>query len=71
MAFLSRIVREPLVHFIIIGVVIFGVYAMVENGADHPRDTIVVTEGRVQQLAQVFAKRPGSGLPQLRRCTVS
>ena len=56
MAFFSRIVREPLVHFILIGVVVFGVYALVGNGADEPRDRIVVTEGRVQQLAQVFAK---------------
>jgi PPIC-type PPIASE domain len=56
MAFFSRIVREPLVHFILIGVVVFGAYALMGNGADQPRDRIVVTEGRVQQLAQVFAK---------------
>jgi hypothetical protein len=56
MTFFSRIVREPLVHFILIGALVFGAYALIGNSADEPRDRIVVTEGRVQQLAQVFAK---------------
>jgi len=56
MTFLSRVVREPLVHFILIGALVFGAYALIGNSADEPRDRIVVTEGRVQQLAQVFAK---------------
>lgn len=57
MGFLSKIVREPLVHFVLIGAAVFGLYALVavdeQGGA---RDTIVVSEGRVQQLAQVFAR---------------
>ncbi|HUW74175.1 MAG TPA: peptidylprolyl isomerase [Methyloceanibacter sp.] len=56
MTVLSKIVREPLVHFVLIGAVVFGIYALVDDSADEPRDRIVVTEGRVQQLAQVFAK---------------
>ena len=57
MGFLSKIVREPLVHFVLIGAGVFGLYALVAGeDEDSARDTIVVTEGRVQQLAQVFAK---------------
>ena len=55
MTFFSRLIREPLVHFILIGAVVFFAYALIGNGADQPRDRIVVTDGRVQQLAQVFA----------------
>ena len=56
MAFLSRLVREPLVHFVFIGALVFSAYALIGNRKDEPRDRIVVTEGRVQQLAQVFDK---------------
>jgi hypothetical protein len=57
MTFLSKILREPLVHFVIIGAAVFGLYALMTGGnPKDARDTIVVTDGRVQQLAQVFAK---------------
>ncbi len=57
MTFLSKILREPLVHFVIIGAAVFGLYALMAGGnQDEPRDKIVVTEGRIEQLAQVFAK---------------
>jgi hypothetical protein len=56
MKLLSKIVHEPLLHFVLIGAAVFGIYALAGDSADEPRDTIVVTEGRVQQLAQVFAK---------------
>ncbi|HXV24583.1 MAG TPA: peptidylprolyl isomerase [Alphaproteobacteria bacterium] len=40
-----------------IGAGVFGLYALVAGGErEDLRDTIVVTEGRVQQLAEVFAK---------------
>jgi PPIC-type PPIASE domain len=56
MPFFSKVIREPLVHFILIGAVVFAANALIGNNADEPRDRFVVTEGRVQQLAQVFAK---------------
>ena len=56
MASFSRLVREPLLHFVFIGALVFGAYGLIGNSAGQPRDRIVVTEGRVQQLAQVFAK---------------
>jgi len=57
MPFLARIIREPIVHFLIIGAVIFALSA--HFGGDQqaaPRDRIVVTEGRVLQLAQIFTR---------------
>jgi hypothetical protein len=57
MTLLSKILREPLVHFVLIGAAVFGLYALVTGEEpDSARDRIVVTEGRVQQLTQVFAK---------------
>jgi hypothetical protein len=57
MTFLRRIVREPMVHFLAIGTAIF-VFSAWFGGKDEtaPRDRIVVTEGRVRQLAEIFTK---------------
>ena len=57
MTFLSKVIREPLFHFVLIGAAVFGLHALIagDDGED-ARDRIVVTEGRVQQLAQVFTK---------------
>ena len=57
MAFLHRIVREPMVHFLLIGAAIFALSAWF-GGKDEtaPRDRIVVTEGRIRQLAEIFTK---------------
>jgi hypothetical protein len=57
MAPLSRFIREPLVHFVLIGTVVFGLYTLtVGDDRDEAREMIVVTGGRVQQLAKVFER---------------
>jgi hypothetical protein len=57
MTFLSKVIREPLVHFVLIGAAVFGLYALVAgNDEEGTRDRIVITEGRLQQLAEVFTK---------------
>jgi len=56
MTFIARLIREPLVQFLFIGVAVFAIYELVASQSEPPRDRIVVTEGRVQQLALVFAK---------------
>lgn len=57
MSVLSKVIREPLVHFVLIGAAVFGLYAlMAGDGQDNVRDRIVVTGGRVEQLAQVFER---------------
>lgn len=57
MRVLGRLLREPLVHFVLVGAAVFAAYSLFADGDEtETRDRIVVTEGRVLQLAQVFAK---------------
>jgi hypothetical protein len=56
MIFIGRLVREPLVQFLFAGIAIFAIYELVRTESEPQQDRIVVTEGRVQQLALVFAK---------------
>jgi hypothetical protein len=58
MRLLARTLREPLVHFLVIGAAVFAFYSLVTPGGDAspPRERIVVSEGRVAQIAEVFAR---------------
>lgn len=57
MSFISRLAREPLVHFVLIGAAVFAAFSLfADDDETEARDRIVVTEGRVRQLAQIFAK---------------
>lgn len=56
MTALSKLIREPLVHFVLVGAAVFGLYALWGGDDQDERDRIVVTEGRVQQLEQVFER---------------
>jgi hypothetical protein len=64
---MRRLAREPLLHFLLLGGVIFGVFALVSrNDASRPGE-IVVTEGRIASLGTAFARvwhRPPTG-PEL------
>ena len=52
-----RLLREPLVHFLLIGASMFAIYAW-RSGADSEptREQIVVTAGRIKQLNVIFQK---------------
>ena len=51
----GRLLREPLLHFLAIGALLFALYAALNrDGWDAPRD-IVVTSARVEALAENFA----------------
>jgi hypothetical protein len=58
MTLLAKVLREPLVHFLVIGAVIFAVYSFVQpaDEAVPLRGRIVVSEGRVAQLTEVFTR---------------
>lgn len=52
---IRRLLSEPLLHFLLIGVALFMLYGALNRGrSDAPRD-IVVTEARVEALADSFA----------------
>jgi hypothetical protein len=51
---LKKIIREPLLHFLIIAVLFFAVYALM-NPSTSDTQTIVVSEGRIAQIKNSFA----------------
>ncbi|MCB1501636.1 MAG: peptidyl-prolyl cis-trans isomerase [Bauldia sp.] len=58
MAWLRRLIGEPLVQFLVIGVLLFAGYQFLRGRevADNAPETIVVSEGRLAQIAEIFAR---------------
>ena len=52
---MRRWLREPALQFLLIGTGLFLAYGWLHGRASFSRDTIVITEGRVEQLAAGFA----------------
>jgi hypothetical protein len=51
---LARLLREPLLHFIVIGLALFAANAAINGRNDTPEDVIVISQGRIAQLAESF-----------------
>ena len=54
MKLLMRLLREPLLHFLAIGGLIFLLFAAVNDSREAPSDVIVITPARIDQLAAGF-----------------
>jgi hypothetical protein len=54
----KRFLREPLVHFIFFGFVIFALYALMNDHAFSSKPRIEIDAGRVEQLSG--RRRPNS-----------
>jgi hypothetical protein len=54
MAYPARLLREPLLHFMILGGLVFLLYGAVSEPGAAPRDTIVIDPERRERLAQGF-----------------
>jgi hypothetical protein len=54
--FLKRVLREPLVHFLALALLIFAGYGLVGADTDDKPDRIVVTASKIEQMASVFTK---------------
>ena len=54
MKLLLRLLREPLLHFLAIGGLIFVLFATMSEPGSEPTDTIVVGPERIEQLARGF-----------------
>ncbi|WVT71821.1 peptidyl-prolyl cis-trans isomerase [Sinorhizobium chiapasense] len=52
---LKRILREPLVHFLALALLIFAAHGLLRGGADAP-EKIVVSASKIEQMATVFTK---------------
>ena len=54
---IKKLLREPFVHFFVLGVVLFGIDALLRGQSDtEDKGEIVVTEGRIENLAAMFEK---------------
>jgi hypothetical protein len=54
---MKRFLREPLVHFVFLGILLFGLDAFLrERAGEAGGGEIVVSEGRIENLAALFAK---------------
>ncbi|NKK70954.1 peptidyl-prolyl cis-trans isomerase [Rhizobium leguminosarum bv. viciae] len=48
--------REPLVHFLALALLVFTAYGLFGADGDHKPDSIVVTAPKIEQMAAVFAR---------------
>ncbi len=55
MKLLMRLLREPLLHVLAIGGLIFLLFAAVDDTGEAPADVIVITPERIDQLAAGFS----------------
>ena len=55
-ATIKKLLREPLVHFLLIGAALFLMFNITNDPADDQSNRIVVSPGQVEQLAAVFSR---------------
>jgi hypothetical protein len=56
MALLKRLITEPLVHFLLLGGLLFAVFSLRADRGRPAGDAIVVSEGKIAHLAALFAR---------------
>ena len=54
---MSRLLKEPLLHFLLLGAALFGISSLRDSDSAADSDQqVVVSEGRIRQLVEVFGK---------------
>ena len=53
---MRRLLQEPLLHFLILGALLFGLYSLLQGRAPKPATEIVVSRGQVQSLQAQFQR---------------
>jgi len=56
MELLKKALREPLLHFLVIGVGLFFLFSFVNGPAVDKRNTIVISQGQMELLAENFSR---------------
>ena len=51
-----KVLREPLLHFMLLGAAIFGAYSLLSDTRASRPGSIVVTEGRIEALVAAFTR---------------
>lgn len=54
---LSRIIKEPLSHFLLIGLLLFGLFAVVNRDAAGPGNRIEISRADIEQLQALFQRQ--------------
>lgn len=53
---LRRLSKEPLLHFLLLGALLFAVYGLMSGPSGSARDEILITAGRIENLAAIYEK---------------
>lgn len=53
---MKRILREPLLHFLLLGTVIFAAYGFVSKNGNNEPGKIVISEGQIAAMTEGFAR---------------
>jgi hypothetical protein len=53
---MKRILREPLLHFLLLGTVIFAAYGFVSKRGSNEPDKIVISKGQIAAMTEGFAR---------------
>ena len=53
---MKKFLHEPLLHFLLLGAVIFAAYGLLNNGFDEDRERIVVTQGQIASMTEGYAR---------------
>jgi hypothetical protein len=53
---MKRLVREPLVHFLLLGAAIFGAYSLVAKGTSGDPGRIVITQGQLASMREIYIR---------------
>jgi len=57
---MTRLIREPLVHFVLLSIAIFGLYQLVSANRHSADRTIVITSADINRLASLYAVETGA-----------
>jgi hypothetical protein len=52
----KRLVREPLVHFLVLAIAVFGLYGLVASPADDVTGRIVISAPKIEQMEAIFSQ---------------
>lgn len=53
---LPLLLREPLIHFLLLGALLFGLHAFLQDSAAPTAQQIVVSAGKIEHLSAIFSK---------------
>jgi hypothetical protein len=53
---MKRLLKEPLLHFLVLGAVLFVAYGILFKGSETEPGKIVVTQGQIASIVTMFAR---------------